>query len=144
MTILAFWNSADHVALLGWGVVMLLLAAGVVWFYLGYQRDGAAMSRSAHTRKWWANMRAVAFLTGITWGGSALLTCMPGSTTFSSACFTCSALACWPAARYRRRPCHRTSPMPRACRSWYRNLLMAEIAFPAMASTYSCCWSSMH
>ena len=39
---------------------MLLLAMGGGWFFVGYQRDSGKMSRSAHTRKWWNNMRAIA------------------------------------------------------------------------------------
>ncbi|WP_454722849.1 MULTISPECIES: hybrid sensor histidine kinase/response regulator [Cupriavidus] len=84
LTAVAFWSAADHAALLGWCGVMLVLATASTWFYYGYLRDGATMSRSAHTRKWWANMRALAFLTGLTWGSSALLHLFTGSTVFSS------------------------------------------------------------
>jgi signal transduction histidine kinase/CheY-like chemotaxis protein len=84
LTVVAFWSDANHFALLGWFAVMLVLTAGGTWFYIGYQRDIATMSRSAHTRKWWANMRAVAFLTGLTWGSSALLHLYTGSVVFSS------------------------------------------------------------
>jgi len=84
LTAVAFWSAADHAALLGWCGVMLVLATASTWFYYGYLRDGATMSRSAHTRKWWANMRALAFLTGLTWGSSALLHLFTGSAVFSS------------------------------------------------------------
>ncbi|MBB1635970.1 hybrid sensor histidine kinase/response regulator [Cupriavidus sp. UME77] len=84
LTAIAFWSAADHGALVGWCGVMLVLTAATSWFYFGYLRDCATMSRSAHTRKWWANMRAMAFLTGLTWGSSALLHLYTGSTVFSS------------------------------------------------------------
>ncbi|MFJ1252413.1 hybrid sensor histidine kinase/response regulator [Cupriavidus sp. CuC1] len=84
LTAIAFWSAADHSALVGWCGVMLVLTAATSWFYFGYLRDCASMSRSAHTRKWWANMRAMAFLTGLTWGSSALLHLYTGSTVFSS------------------------------------------------------------
>ncbi|QOT75841.1 hybrid sensor histidine kinase/response regulator [Cupriavidus basilensis] len=84
LTAIAFWSAADHGALVGWCGVMLVLTAATSWFYFGYLRDSATMSRSAHTRKWWANMRAMAFLTGLTWGSSALLHLYTGSTVFSS------------------------------------------------------------
>ncbi|KWR90978.1 hybrid sensor histidine kinase/response regulator [Cupriavidus sp. IDO] len=84
LTAVAFWGQANHAALLGWCAVMQVLTAGGTWFYLGYQRDSATMSRSAHTRKWWNNMRAVAFLTGLTWGSSALLHLYTDSVLFSS------------------------------------------------------------
>lgn len=84
LTAIAFWSAADHIALIGWCGVMLVLTAASCWFYFGYLRDGTTMSRSAHTRKWWANMRAMAFLTGLTWGSSSLLHLYTGSTVFSS------------------------------------------------------------
>ncbi len=84
LTAAAFWHDANHAALLGWCAVMLVLTAGASWFYFGYQRDAATMSRSVHTRKWWSNMRAVAFLTGVTWGSSALLHMYTESVVFSS------------------------------------------------------------
>jgi len=87
LTAYAFWDSANHLALLGWFAVMQVLTAGCILFHLGYQRDSATMSRSAHTRKWWNNMRAVAFLTGLTWGSSALLHLYTNSTVFSSALY---------------------------------------------------------
>ncbi|QYY30964.1 hybrid sensor histidine kinase/response regulator [Cupriavidus pinatubonensis] len=128
LTILAFWNSADHAALLGWGAVMLLLLAGGLWFYLGYQRDGASMSRSAHTRKWWGNMRALAFLTGVTWGSSAVLHMYTGSAVFSSVLYLLSLGVLAGGA---------VSQAPVPSNLAYAgipilvpNLLMAEIAFP--------------
>ena len=84
MTAWTFWDEANHIALLTWCAIMLLLAMGGGWFFVGYQRDSGKMSRSAHTRKWWNNMRAIAFLTGLTWGSSALLHLYTGSVVFSS------------------------------------------------------------
>ena len=84
LTACAFWNHASHAALLAWCAIMLMLTAGGSWFYFGYQRDIGKMSRSAHTRKWWNNMRAIAFLTGLTWGSSALLHLYTNSVVFSS------------------------------------------------------------
>ncbi len=84
LTATAFWSAADHAALVGWCCVMLVLTGASVWFYFGYLRDCTTMNRSAHTRKWWSSMRALAFLTGLTWGSSALLHLYTGSTVFSS------------------------------------------------------------
>ncbi|MBF6992086.1 hybrid sensor histidine kinase/response regulator [Cupriavidus sp. IK-TO18] len=84
LTTLGFWGEVSHAALLGWCAIMLLLTAGGLWFHVGYQRDGASMSRSAHTRRWWNNMRVLALLTGVTWGSSALLHLYTDSVVFSS------------------------------------------------------------
>ncbi|HBD34533.1 MAG TPA: hybrid sensor histidine kinase/response regulator, partial [Cupriavidus sp.] len=84
LTAYTFWNEANHVALVIWCAIMLLLTIGGTWFYLGFQRDMGRLSRSAHTRKWWNNMRAIAFLTGLTWGSSALLHLYSSSVVFSS------------------------------------------------------------
>jgi signal transduction histidine kinase len=84
LTAYTFWNEANHVALVIWCTIMLLLTIGGMWFYLGFQRDMGRLSRSAHTRKWWNNMRAIAFLTGLTWGSSALLHLYSSSVVFSS------------------------------------------------------------
>lgn len=88
LTAWAFWSEANHIALLIWCAIMLLLTAGGSWFYLGYQRDSGKMSRSAHTRKWWNNMRAIAFLTGLTWEAPPCCICIPGRWCFR-ACCTC-------------------------------------------------------
>ncbi|CAG9177278.1 hybrid sensor histidine kinase/response regulator [Cupriavidus respiraculi] len=87
LTAIAFWNDAQHRALLGWCAVMLLQALGTGWFYFGYRRDGVTMSRSAHTRKWWSHMRGVAILNGMTWGSSAVLHLYSTSVVFSGALF---------------------------------------------------------
>lgn len=84
LTTAAFWHEADHVALLVWCAVMLGLTVGASWFYFGYKRDSGKLSRSAHTRKWWNNMRLIAFVTGVTWGSSALLHLYAHSVVFSS------------------------------------------------------------
>jgi len=83
-TVIAFWDDASHIALLAWFAVMQLLTAGGCWFYFGYRRDRLTMSRSMHTRKWWTNMRAIAFLTGLTWGSAALLHLYTQSVVFST------------------------------------------------------------
>ncbi|CAG9178853.1 Sensor histidine kinase RcsC [Cupriavidus pampae] len=84
LTAAAFWHEAQHAALLAWCGVMLGLTATVCWFYFGYKRDGGRMSRSAHTRKWWNNMRVYSFVTGVTWGSSALLHLYTDSSVFSA------------------------------------------------------------
>ncbi len=128
LTTLGFWNDASHSALLGWCAVMLLLTVGGLWFYVGYQRDHASMSRSAHTRKWWNNMRAVAFLTGVTWGSSALLHLYTGSVVFSSVLYllTLGVLAGGAVSQ---------APVPSnlvyaGVPILVPNILMAEFAFP--------------
>lgn len=79
----AFWRDASHAALLSWCGVMLAQALAGTCFYIGYRRDIATMSRSAHTRKWWGYMRALAVLTGLTWGSGALLHLYSSSVVFS-------------------------------------------------------------
>lgn len=79
----AFWVEANHAALLGWCAVMMLQALAGAAFYIGYRRDIATMSRSAHTRKWWAHMRGLSVLTGLTWGSAALLHLYSPSVVFS-------------------------------------------------------------
>ncbi|WP_427311105.1 hybrid sensor histidine kinase/response regulator [Cupriavidus sp. H39] len=128
LTTIGFWNDVNRAALLGWCAVMLVLTAGGLWFYIGYQRDHALMSRSAHTRKWWNNMRAVAFLTGVTWGSSALLHLYTGSPVFSSVLYllTLGVLAGGAVSQ---------APVPSnliyaGVPILVPNLLMAEFAFP--------------
>ncbi|RDK12257.1 hybrid sensor histidine kinase/response regulator [Cupriavidus lacunae] len=128
LTTLGFWSDVSHSALLGWCAVMLLLTVGGLWFYVGYQRDHASMSRSAHTRKWWNNMRAVAFLTGMTWGSSALLHLYTGSAVFSSVLYllTLGVLAGGAVSQ---------APVPSnlvyaGVPILVPNILMAEFAFP--------------
>ncbi|MGY8525977.1 ATP-binding protein [Paracidovorax citrulli] len=87
LTALAFWREANSLALVAWTGVMILQAMAWAWFYLAYQRDAATMNRSTHTRKWWAHMRGVAILSGVTWGSSALLHLFAPSTMFSGVLF---------------------------------------------------------
>lgn len=84
LTTVAFWHEVSHAALLAWCGLMLILAGANAWVYFAYQHDAATMSRSMHTRKWWTTMRALAILTGVTWGSSSLLHLYSGSEVFSS------------------------------------------------------------
>lgn len=129
LTAWAFWSEASHAALLTWCAIMLLLAFGGGWFYYGYQRDSGKMSRSAHTRKWWNNMRAIAFLTGLTWGSSALLHLYTSSVVFSSVLYllTLGVLAGGATSQ---------SPVPSnlvfaGVPILVPNILLADFAFPA-------------
>jgi len=128
LTAVAFWKAAVQGALLAWCTVMMLLSLVSVWFYLGYRRDATTMSRSAHTRKWWKHMRALAFLSGLTWGSSALLHLYTASTVFSSVLYllTLGVLAGSATAQ---------SPVPSnliyaGVPILVPNLLLAELAFP--------------
>jgi hypothetical protein len=110
------------------------------WFYLGFQRDSGRMSRSAHTRKWWNNMRAIAFLTGLTWGSSALLHLYSSSVVFSSVLYllTLGVLAGGATSQ---------SPIPSnlvfaGVPILVPNIMLADFAFPGTAAMCNCCWLS--
>ncbi|MBY4897273.1 hybrid sensor histidine kinase/response regulator [Cupriavidus sp. AU9028] len=87
LTAMAFWREASSLALVAWTGVMAVQALAWAWFYVGYRGDAATMNRSTHTDKWWANMRGVVVLSGVTWGSSALLHLFTDSTMFSGVLF---------------------------------------------------------
>lgn len=84
LTLAAFWDSGNRLALAGWCLIMLCLTASGLRFYFGYRYDMTRMTLAAHTRKWWTGMRIMSAVGGLAWGSSAGLYLVSPSLEFSS------------------------------------------------------------